>query len=409
LVVANKRSNTVSVLLGNGNGTFQAAQNFRVGSYPTSVAVADVNGDGRLDVVTANFHSNSLSVLVGNGNGTFLTARTVRLGSSPAAVAVADVNGDGRLDLVVADYASNGVSVLLGNGNGTFKSAVNFGVGLGPFSVAVADVNRDGLPDLVVANDSGNSVSVLLGNRNAATHFRVTAPANVTLGTPFNVTITALTAGNQLDALYTGTIHFTSSDGSAVLPADFTFTLADSGSHTFSVTINTAGSQTITVTDTTTGITGSAVVNGSAARPAPALAGKSDPGGSPMAAVTAAAPGLFLIRAMPSATSGTPIRIPVDALDLFGSMIPGDWGAPTLGGSGGTVGLPGSYTLVTTEEDRHSFAVADTAPLSQGTATVALNAVRWWGERGRQTLASDVDGLTPRGVDAFFGQNESSG
>jgi hypothetical protein len=348
-------------------------------------------------------------VLLGNGNGTFKSAQNFRVGSYPTSVAVADVNGDGRLDLVVADYASNGVGVLLGNGNGTFKGAVNFGVGLGPFAVAVADVNRDGLPDLVVANDSSNSVSVLLGNRNAATHFRITAPANVTLGTPFNVTITALTAGNQLDALYTGTIHFTSSDGLAVLPADFTFTLADSGSHTFSVTLNTAGGQTITVTDTTTGITGSAVVNGNAARRAPAPARRSDPGGSRGAAVTAAAPRLFLIRATPSATSGTPIRIPVDALDLFGSMIPGDLGALALGGSRGTVGLPGSYMLVTSEEDRHTFAVADTAPLSQGTATVPLNAARWWAARGRQSLASDVDELTPRGVDAFFGQNESSG
>jgi hypothetical protein len=257
LIVANYGSNRGSVLENNrapsGTGTFPGRQDFGVGLSPRSVAVADVNGDGRPDLVVANGGSNSVSVLLGNGNGTFQSAVNYGVGSSPFSVAVADVNGDGRPDLVVANYDSNGVSVLLGNGNGTFQSAVNFGVGSYPLSVAVADVNGDGRPDLVTANDSGPyngpGVSLLLGNRNAATQLQITAPASVTAGTSFTITVTALTAGNGLDGLYTGTVHFSSSDGLAGLPANYTFTKADMGSHTFSVTLNSTGTQTVTVKD----------------------------------------------------------------------------------------------------------------------------------------------------------------
>jgi hypothetical protein len=92
-------------------------------------------------------------------------------------------------------------------------------------------------------------VSVFLGQRNAATHLRVSAPASVTAGASFTITVTALTAGNQMDCNYTGTVTFTSSDSSAMLPAAYHFTLADGGTHTFTVTLNTTGTQTLTATD----------------------------------------------------------------------------------------------------------------------------------------------------------------
>jgi hypothetical protein len=154
---------TVSVLLGNGDGTFQNPQTFPVGRDPTSVAVADVNGDGKPDLVVAN-SDNTVSVLLGNSDGTFQPQQAFPVGTSPAAVAVADVNGDGKPDLVVANYGSNTVSVLLGNGDGTFQPQQTFAVGTSPAAVAVADVNGDGRPDLVVANSGSDSVSVLLGN-----------------------------------------------------------------------------------------------------------------------------------------------------------------------------------------------------------------------------------------------------
>ena len=181
----------VSVLLGNGNGTFQAAVSYNSGGYYAySVAVADVSGDGHPDLVVANYCNSSISdcdhsvegsvgVLLGNGDGTFQAAVTYNSGGYEAySVAVADVNGDGHPDLLVANccvssdsWANGAVGVLLGNGDGTFQAAPNYNSGgVNAQSIAVADVNGDGKPDLLVANacaDSNcanGSVGVLLGN-----------------------------------------------------------------------------------------------------------------------------------------------------------------------------------------------------------------------------------------------------
>jgi uncharacterized membrane protein len=198
LVVANACANggsycenatlgVVGVLLGNGDGTFQAAVTYSSGGYgATSVAVADVNGDGNPDLLVGNstdsiYSTGLVSVLLGNGDGTFKAAVTYASGGYYAtSVAVADVNGDGKPDLLVANqYAcaspclEDTVGVLLGNGDGTFQRAVAYGAGgVAAYSAAVSDVNRDGKPDLLVAvlspNSGGNpahsGVGVLLGN-----------------------------------------------------------------------------------------------------------------------------------------------------------------------------------------------------------------------------------------------------
>jgi hypothetical protein len=204
-----------------------------------------VNGDGRPDLVAANSYSNSVSVLLGNGNGTFNAAKNFAVGLGPDSVAVADVNGDGRPDLITANKVGYSVSVLLGNGNGTFHKATNFGAGTRPYAVAVADLNGDGLPDLVVANEGNLSnpgiVSVLLGSRNAATPSQVSDPAGSTAGTPFPGTGIALTAGNQPDALDTGTVHFTSAFSG--FEGNYPFVSTDEGRHlsTATMTVNAAG------------------------------------------------------------------------------------------------------------------------------------------------------------------------
>jgi hypothetical protein len=104
---------------------FSLGGTLATGIKPLAVAIADVNRDGKPDLVVANSGSKSVSVLLGNGNGTFAAATNFTTGVKPRSLAVADVNGDGRLDLLAADYGSAKVSVLLGNGDGTFHSAVN--------------------------------------------------------------------------------------------------------------------------------------------------------------------------------------------------------------------------------------------------------------------------------------------
>lgn len=189
LVTANDGSNDVTVLLGNGDGTFQAAVPYAVGLRPQSVAVADLNGDALMDLVTANAARDNVSVLLGNGDGTFQTALTFGAGDSPQSVAVADFNRDLTPDLVTANFSSNNASVLLGNGDGTFKPAVSFAASTGPTSAVTADLNGDTAPDLIVANQNSLSVSVLLGNGDGT--FR--AAVNYAVGSfPVDVTVADL-------------------------------------------------------------------------------------------------------------------------------------------------------------------------------------------------------------------------
>jgi VCBS repeat protein len=167
LAVAYRGSNTVSVLLGNGDGTFGAQSDYGTGDGPRSVAIGDLNGDGRLDLASANFGSypnfgSTVSVLLGNGDGTFGPRSDYGTGSGPASVAIGDLNGDGRPDLAVANFFSSTTSVLLGNGDGTFGPKSDSGTGRSPASVAIGDLNGDGRPDLAVATSF--LVSVLLGH-----------------------------------------------------------------------------------------------------------------------------------------------------------------------------------------------------------------------------------------------------
>src|SRR5439155_755404 len=192
LATANSDSNNVSVLLGNGDGTFQAAPTLVAGSRPESVAVGDINRDGVPDLAVANSGSSDVSVLLGNGDGTFQAPRTFDAGRAPISVSVADLNGDGRPDLAVANYGSvdstaqpGNVAVLLGNGDGGFQSAVFFVTGgTHPHAVAVSVVDGDGIPDLLVSNSGSYTVAVLRGIGNgtfqeARTFFAGSGPASI--------------------------------------------------------------------------------------------------------------------------------------------------------------------------------------------------------------------------------------
>jgi len=218
LAVANNSTNNISVLLGNGDGTFGAKTDYDVGQPAYGVAITDLNSDGKLDIVAETSFSATqrVSVLLGNGNGTFQprvdysfsglaqpksivasdlnndtkpdivvingSGATVFLGNGdgtlkpPAnygssnfatSVAVGDFNADSKIDLAVSSYGfgTNGVvSIMLGQGDGTFSPSVNYSSAPSPFSIVKGDFNGDGKLDLATANIQVDSVSILLGN-----------------------------------------------------------------------------------------------------------------------------------------------------------------------------------------------------------------------------------------------------
>jgi hypothetical protein len=165
LLVGSGHEATVSVLLGNGDGTFQDRLIVPTADIqPTGLAVADLNGDGNADLVVANSLSSSVSVFFGRGDGTFGSRSDYSVGVTPDFVALGDFDGSGTLDLVVSNANSNTLSVLFGNGDGSFAQGETLATPHLPTQLAVADLNRDGHADIVVSNGLADSVSVFLGN-----------------------------------------------------------------------------------------------------------------------------------------------------------------------------------------------------------------------------------------------------
>lgn len=167
-----------NVLLGNGSGGFAAPSVTPLGyGYHESAALADYNGDGKLDFATANHYYGTVAVLPGSGNGTLGTASSFAVASAARSLLAEDVSGDGAVDLIKSNQYSNSVGVLLGSGSGSFESAQFYPTGNYPSAVALADLNNDGDSDLVTANWGDGTLSVLFGDGNGSFKPPVTATA----------------------------------------------------------------------------------------------------------------------------------------------------------------------------------------------------------------------------------------
>ena len=169
LVTANSNSNDVSVLLGTGTGTFGSASLYTTPGTPFGVCAADFNGDGFIDLATANNSSSNVTVLLGTGTGSFGAATTVASSSQPYAICSGDFNLDGKIDLAYTDDAGSGNTYTLFNTTtstltAAFSPPIILPAGTNPHSIISSDINADGNPDIVIANEGSNTIMKLLGN-----------------------------------------------------------------------------------------------------------------------------------------------------------------------------------------------------------------------------------------------------
>ena len=202
LVSANTNSNNVGVLLGNGDGSFQSQVAYPTGVQPFAVTVNDFNGDGKADLATANYGNNTLSVLLGNGDGTFQSQVAYPGGNLPGGIASGDLNGDGKIDLAIAVTGSSNIGVRLGNGDGTFQPIVTYPAGPNPRGIAIADFNGDGAPDIVTPNSGNGTASVMVGKGDGT----FAAPVSYPTGTsPYAVAVSDLNGDGKLDFVIANT------------------------------------------------------------------------------------------------------------------------------------------------------------------------------------------------------------
>ena len=262
-------ASNIGVLLGNGDGTFQTPTLPDAGGiYPDSIVLADLNGDGKPDIVVANsstsitINQGDVAILLGNGDGTFQTAVAYPASEFGAAtVDVADVDGDGKPDVVVVNCSAvsgncNGgggnVGVLIGNGDGTVQPVVTFPPGGNtPFGMALGDVNGDGKPDIVVGNCSSNvcgqmagAVAVLLNTSLAPTATALTSSSSTSIfgqAVTFSATVTA----QGFSRTPTGTVNFldgtTSIGSSSLISGVATLTTSTLAVGTHSITATYSG------------------------------------------------------------------------------------------------------------------------------------------------------------------------
>jgi hypothetical protein len=360
LVTCSSSDSTVSILMGNGNGTFQPAHAFATGANPTSVTVGDLTGNGMLDIVTGNrgYSTNgpSVSVLMGNGDGTFqapITFALTNLRNDGVSVAIGDMNHDGRLDLVVAGDANASpthgvVDVFLGHGDGTFSlaSATNLS-GSWPEPVKLADLNGDGNLDVVAPLGLGNvGVALLMGNGNGT----LGSPTYVATGAnPASVAVGDVNGDGKLD-LVTATDFSFGSVSVLLGNGDGTFTDAQSELLDYgaprAITVGNFNGDTFPDLALIDPFYGNDIVDNIASV---LLNGAN---WSPPAPT----PSSFSLSGFPTSTqAGTPGTFAVTALNADGTVDTGYTGTVQFSSSDGQAALPGAYTFTAADAGTHTF------------------------------------------------------
>src|SRR5262245_57697805 len=208
LVTANFASNTLSIRLGvptqsGCTGGFTNGTTINMpGMAPRGVVVGDFNRDGRDDIAVANYNGNSVTILLGTGNGTFTMGQTYAVGTSPEMMVKANLNGDAFLDLVTVNNNSNSVSILYGQGDGTFVHGPEVTVGNFPRFVKAVDLDGDGFDDLLVADHLGGTV-VILHNNGGTSYTPVTVLTAPGASGPQNINTADLNGDGILDIVVT--------------------------------------------------------------------------------------------------------------------------------------------------------------------------------------------------------------
>jgi hypothetical protein len=301
------------------------------GTYKLSIFANNGIGAGVTQTLTLDIQSGAATALTAAGFPSPVNAGV----ANSVTVTARDSSGN-----VALGYTGT-VSFSSSDGQAVLPASYTFTAADGGVHSFIATLKTAGTQS-ITATDSTTSTLVgsdagITVNPAAASKFLVSAPASVNTGAAFSPTVTVVDAYGNVVTGYTGTVSFSSSDGQAVLPANYTFTAADQGVHTFSATLKTAGTQSLTATDTTT-----TSLKGTA---------------SAIAVSAAAVPSKLLVIAPTSATAGTASSVTVTAVDSSGKTVTGYTGTVSFSSSDGQAVLPSSYTFTAADQGVHTFSV----------------------------------------------------